>query len=275
LITPVIDRRYDIAEPSGRLSFPLLQRLEVLPPLSSTSLEPMDLKDNDELFRLRVGHLPKLSHLSLYHGCNFDIDDDVEHKWHSPLLQSLQFGAIIYSQDILTIMSSTLPLLHTLHVYYVGVAELEMIAKQCPNLQHFFIHEIEYGARDGFGPAIGQMIQLKSLSIALADVPNWVDYLSSQSLLQLKALIHLQRLTIKGCEFKSLKSLPQLIELVQYLSNSNSTPMSSSSSGSNSSNSSDEINGHNNVSMTLSMGNGCLEQMNDMSCHQWLSLNPR
>jgi hypothetical protein len=254
LITPMIGTRPNqkFSLPS---SLPLLQRLEVLPPL----LEPVEVKGAGELFRLRVCHLPNLSHLSLYHGCNFDIDDDnAEHKWHSPLLQSLQFGAMIFSEDLETIMSSSLySLLRTLHVYCVGVAELEMIAKQCPNLQHFSIYEIAYDALDVFGLAIGKMTQLKSLSIDLGDTPNRGGYLSSKSWLDMKSLIHLQRLTIKGYKkLKSLKSFPRPIELVQYLSN-------------NQMNSSDQ----NTDPAKVSVVNGCLEQMNDMSCHQWLSIN--
>jgi hypothetical protein len=229
LITPIINsqRHLKLSLPSY---LPLLQRLEVLLPLS-TSLEPVYLDTADELFRLRVCHLPKLSHLLLFHGCDFEIDDDVD-KWHSPLIQSLQFGAIIYREDLKTIISSSLlPLLYTLHVYCADATELEMVACQCPNLQHLSIHDLDIDS-DDFG--------------------------SSSSWLQLKSLIHLQRLTIKGCDIKSLESFPQLVELVQYLSNSHNHQSMTSSS--------DDMN----VSI---VSNGSLALMNDMPCHEWLSNN--
>jgi hypothetical protein len=140
---------------------------------------------------------------------------------------------------------STLPLLRTLQVYYVGVAELKMIG-QCPTLQHLSITTIENTGNDDFGPAIGQMTQLKSLSIEMGNlgIPDWMDSSSSQSWLHLKSLIHLQRLTIKGCEIKSLESLPQLIELVSCLSNI------------------DPLTSHNS-----------LETMKDIPCDEWLSIN--
>jgi hypothetical protein len=103
------------------------------------------------------------------------------------------------------------------------------------------------------------MTQLKSLTIdfGVADTPLSLKK-PPQSWLHWKSLIHLQRLTIKGCEFKSLKSLPQLIELVQYLSNSHSHQRTTTMS------SSDDITGS-------IVSNGSLTLMNDMPCPQWLS----
>jgi hypothetical protein len=254
LITPILNPRF--FDSSLSLPYlPLVQRLEVSPPLS---LDLERLRGADYWFYLTVCHLPKLSHLSLFHGCNFEIDDvNIDHKWHSPLIQSLQFGANINRQDLETILSSSkLPLLHTLYVYFVDYTELETIARQCPTLQHLSIDGIGDNRNDDFGLTIGKMKQLKSLTIDIGatGLPMWMKSSSSQSWLQLKSLIHLQRLTLKDCELKSLESLPQLVELVQYLSNNaHKTTMSSS----------DDTN----VSI---VSNGSLEEMNDMPCLEWL-----
>jgi hypothetical protein len=257
LITPIIDPRCHqwFFIPSY---VPLLQRLEVLPPLSTSTWKPVDLRNTNGTFQLRVCHLPKLSHLSLCDGCAFLVDMKT---WHSPLIQSLHFGQVLYSRYFQMIASS---LLHTLRLNFVGDTELVTAAEQCPNLQHLSIYEMLNTANDSAMVAIGKMTQLKSLVIDFGNetVPLFLNKSTPQLLswIHLKSLIHLQRLTIKGCDIKSLKSFPQLIELVQYLSNSHnhqSTTTMSSSDG-------------NKKSI---VSNGSLTLMNDMPCHEWLSIH--
>jgi hypothetical protein len=254
LITPIINYPKRVIWPS--ISLPSLQRLEVFPPLLTrrgVSFNPHGL------FQLSVGHLPKLSHLSLSRGCDFKIDVPalVDGKWHSPLIQSLQFGTSI-NNDVISKMISS-PLLHTLHVESVSDMTLEIIAKQCPNLQHLSIYEFDDIDNRDIGIIIAKMIKLKSLAIDFAGLIPLCLKNPQSSWLQLKSLIHLQRLTIKGRKLTNLKSFPQLIELVQYLSHNPRTSKGS-----------DDIN-----ASVSSVANGSLQQMNDMSCHEWLSINDR
>jgi hypothetical protein len=160
----------------------------------------------------------------------------------------------------LSLMISS-PLLHTLHFHYVDITELEMIERQCPTLQHLSIYEFDDTEQRDMGASIAKMTKLKSLIIDFGEenVPLYLMRSAPQSSwLQLKSLIHLQRLTIKGHKH-SLESFPQLIELVQYLSNS--THQSAPSGDDNA------------TIVSVVESNGSLQQMNDMSCHEWLSMN--
>jgi hypothetical protein len=220
-----------------------------------------------ESFQLNVGHLPKLSHLSLFHGCDFGIvEGNIDPKWSSPMIRSLQFGETLYSQHLKMIISSS-SLLQTLHIHYVDATDLEMIVRDCPNLQHLSICEMD-NADEDIGTAIGKMTQLKSLVLdAGIIVPTWMDSLACRSSwLDLESLIHLQGLTIKGCSLMALESFLYLFELVQYLSSSQSCDSNHGVSGTHNK-------GRNDATKVSIVSNGSLLQINDMSCHEWLSNN--